>query len=1033
MIELFGDIISFGPFKLCRRDCCLMRRTEDGDWTEVPLRPKAFDLLRYLAENPGRVISQDELLDRLWPDIHIQADGLKGHVLNVRTALGDDPNNPAFIETIRGRGYRFIAPIVALEDSPQRDETGLLVGRGAARRELDTMLRRAESAEAEIGFVTGEPGIGKTSLVSEFVTTLAVAGVPAVVSRCLPRSADRDVYYPVLDALTQLAHLEVCPDFVAKLSTIAPTWLVQLPWLMPATMAGGTRQEVFGTTSHRMVRELCDLLDQIARDTLLVLIFEDIHWADQATLDLINVIATRRLQTRLFILSTMRVSGSSPSAKAAQTLCQTLSLYRQGKEISLGPLTECDVGDYLTAIAGVPPPASLSRQLHLRSEGNPLFMTSMLDHFMDGGLVTLGADGWGVVDALDDAARRAPPSLTQIIESDVEKLDADAQAVLAAASISEGVFSAPVNQAATTLDEGRFEIVCEDLCRTTALIQRADSLTLPNGRRVQGYAFRHMIFRDVVYERQSLTRQAAAHLEIGNRIEAVHKDDLFPVAPILARHFIAAEQWHAAISYLRLMARNALQRFSVREAAATLEQALTYVSKLPSERQTEAEAELLEGLARIYTGSLDARAGETYARLTQVAAKSGRRDIECRALQGLGFTLAWVDLDRSRQVLGEAIEKSAALDDPIARARIRTFAHGWRSWLEGWNDADAAACTEALEEIRASGDMVALNASLVDYCLILFPSSRYREAHDTIQSCFDVLVADGLGKRADISLPLWIVRLGRPWSLLCAGDLGRALDLFGSGVRNFLDNGDVGRAAALQFYQGFCHVHMHDYQGALDLCERALEFCDANGSVRLSPNEQQIERVVRGLASLGLGQIEKAMELFEAARGGMRERRTLSTWHWRMALEWGTSDAYLLLGRLDEAEHHARQLHDYAYATHERTWRALASEACARIDLGAGDVAAAKEHLQQGWQETEDGELRLVAWRLHAMEAAMADHAGDVLAAERHRTASGAELDTLANSLPAGHAGRRTIAEALPRVVVNGATTKSQPKRNRVH
>jgi len=1019
MVELLGNVIGFGPFKLSRSDYCLMRETGDGGWLEVPLRPKAFDLLRYMVENPGRLISPDELLDRLWPNVHVQADGLKGHVLNVRTALGDDPNNPTYVETVRGRGYRFVAPVSALGNGSlpmtARDvEITRLVGRSVARRELETLLRRAASAAAEIGFVTGEPGIGKTALVNEFIETMNAAGIPALVGRCLPGSADRDPYYPVLDVLNQLVRTGLFADFLPTLAGIAPTWLIQLPWLMSSTIAGGTRQEVFGATPYRMIRELCDLLDHLGRDQLLVVIFEDIHWADQATLDLINAIATRRLQTRLFLLSTMRVSANTPSAKAARVLCQTLSLYRLSKEISLAPLTESEVCDYLAGIAGTSPPAQFSLQLHARSEGNPLFMTAMLDHFIQEGFVTLGRAGWVVAETMDEAALRAPPSLAQLIESEVEKLDADAQAVLDSASVSEGIFCAAVNQAATALDEARFEAVCEELARTTALIQRADDVVLPSLRRAQGYSFRHMIFRDVVYERQSIARRAAAHLAVGNRVETLFGHDPSPVASVLARHFLAAEQWCKAIGYLQLVARNAILRFSAREAAATLEQALNYTLMHPPADQTGAELVLLEDLARLYTGSLDARAGETYARLAQVAANAGRLDVECRALLGLGFAVAWVDLDRSVAVWGQAIEKSAALEDPIARARTRTYAHGWRSWLAVWSEPDAAACAAALEEIRASGDQVALNASLVDYCLILFPSSRYREAHDTIQSCFDVLVADGLEKRADISLPLWIVRLGRPWTLMCDGDLAAALPLFKSGVRSFLDNGDMGRAATLQFYEGFCHVHMQDHQGALDLCGQALGFCDSGGSVRLSPNEQQIERVVRGLANLGIGRIEEAMGLFAAASDGMRQWRTLTTWHWRMALEWGTADACLALDQIAEAERHALLFQDYAYAIRERTWRALASECCARIALRRGDLAAAAEHLRHGWAEMERGDLKLVAWRLHAVEAELHNRAGNEAAADQHRRAWSAALQALAATLPTDHVGHHTLTGARP-------------------
>jgi DNA-binding winged helix-turn-helix (wHTH) protein/tetratricopeptide (TPR) repeat protein len=1017
--DILGDSIGFGSFRLVPSDYLLTRMMADGTAAEVPLRPKAFDLLRYMVENPGRLIPSEEFFERLWPNVHVQADNLKGHMLHVRTALGDDPNAPTFIETIRGRGYRFIAPVASPDapDDPGRDRhrpTGaLLVGRSAHRRELDTMLRRAQGGEAGIGFVTGEPGIGKTSLAADFVQAAGETGALTITCRCLPGGGESDAYYPILDALTQIARGEEIDDFVGLLSAVAPTWLVQLPWLMPATIAGGTRQEVFGTTQHRMIRELCDLLGMLSRDRPFVLLIEDIHWADQASLDLINAVAARRLQSRLLLLLTMRGSGDHASARIARTMCQTLSLYRLGRELPLKPLTVDNVANYLSALSNFPPPRFLAKLLHDRSEGNPLFMTAMLDHFMQEGLLLLGENGWITAEGMESASS-APPSLTRIVESEIEKLDVHEQVVLEAGSFSMGEFSAAENHVATALDEFRFEAACEHLARTTALVRRAGIATLPSGRKIQRYAFRHMIFREIAYDRQSATRRAAAHLAIGEGLEEIFANDLPAGASALARNFLAAEQWSKAIGYLRLVARNAQTRFSAREAATILEQALELSANQPPAERLESEVELIEDLARVYAGSLDARAGETYQRLAETAARAGRLDVECRALLGYGFTLAWIDIERSMAVLSEAIEKSAGLADPVARARVRSFGHGWRSWAAGWSEIDAKACESAVEVIRAQGDIVALNASYVDYSMIVFTSSRYQEAHDLIGSCFDVLVANALDQRSDIGLPLWILRLGRPWTLLCAGSFGEALRLFDSGVASFLDNGDVGRAATLQFYQGFCHLHLNDHAGALDLCDRALEFCDARGTVVLTPNERQIEMVVRGLAELVAGRVDAGIALLVAAGDVTRQRRTLTSWHWEMAREWGLTDAYLATGRLDEARLHARQLHDFAYAIRERTWRAAASETAARIALRTGDLETAGERLREAWKETEAGELPVITWRLHAVEARLRDRRGDREGAEASRLAWRQALEALAETLPAGHVGRNTLARSEP-------------------
>jgi hypothetical protein len=140
------------------------------------------------------------------------------------------------------------------------------------------------------------------------------------------------------------------------------------------------------------------------------------------------------------------------------------------------------------------------------------------------------------------------------------------------------------------------------------------------------------------------------------------------------------------------------------------------------------------------------------------------------------------------------------------------------------------------------------------------------------------------------------------------------------------------------------------------------------------------------------------------------------------------ADAHLALGQIEQAQLHARQFHDLAYAIRERAWRALASETCARIALRTTNPAKAKAHLLQGWKETEAGELKLAVWRLHAADAATAEYCGDGRAAERHGAAWKAALENLAGTLPEGHIGRHTIMGAAP-----GASSNSyfgeQPRK----
>src|SRR5271156_4874564 len=119
---------------------CLWRRSAAGGDERLDLTPKTFDVLRYLAENAGRLVTHEELLSALWRDVHVQPEVLKSHILAVRNALGDDSANPRFIEKQRGRGYRFIGeldgltPPVLAPEAPV--ELGVFAGRTEPLREL---------------------------------------------------------------------------------------------------------------------------------------------------------------------------------------------------------------------------------------------------------------------------------------------------------------------------------------------------------------------------------------------------------------------------------------------------------------------------------------------------------------------------------------------------------------------------------------------------------------------------------------------------------------------------------------------------------------------------------------------------------------------------------------------------------------------------------------------------------------------------------------------------------------------------------
>src|SRR5262245_37745739 len=143
----------FQQFRLDDVNQCLWR----GD-TRVPIMPKPFAVLRYLLENAGRLVTQDELLAAVWPDAYVQPEVLRRYILEIRRILGDDATTPRFIETLPKRGYRFIADVtdgaLGLPDATARQTR--LVGREHSMTELDGFLKNALRRRRQIAFVVGD-------------------------------------------------------------------------------------------------------------------------------------------------------------------------------------------------------------------------------------------------------------------------------------------------------------------------------------------------------------------------------------------------------------------------------------------------------------------------------------------------------------------------------------------------------------------------------------------------------------------------------------------------------------------------------------------------------------------------------------------------------------------------------------------------------------------------------------------------------------------------------------------------------------
>src|SRR5262249_21104788 len=299
----------------------------------------------------------------------------------LRKALGDDARVPQFIETVHRRGYRFLPTVTPQPVSsfkfqvPSSDtqhsgfstQHSVLVGRETELAQLHHWLDKAFRGERQVVFMTGEAGIGKTTLVEAFlsrVRSYEASGVqnanPRTPGRELPTPSPwigrgqcvehygaSEPYLPVLEALGRLGRGPDGEQLIAVLRQYAPTWLVHLPALVSSAEREQLQREVQGATPQRMLREMAEALEALTAGYPLLLVLEDLHWSDVSTLDLLSVVARPTERARLFIIGSYRPAEVLGNGHPLRTVVQELHLHKQCEELRLGLLSEEDVTAYL--------------------------------------------------------------------------------------------------------------------------------------------------------------------------------------------------------------------------------------------------------------------------------------------------------------------------------------------------------------------------------------------------------------------------------------------------------------------------------------------------------------------------------------------------------------------------------------------------------------------------------------------------------------------------------------------------------------
>lgn len=463
-----------------------------------------------------------------------------------------------------------------------------MVGRADELAALRQRLARALDGERQVVFITGEPGIGKTTLLEAFRAEIERNATAVWVARgsCIEEYGAGEPYLPILEGLTRLCRTPAGGRIVALLRQHAPSWLLHLPGLIRAAERASLTRTYAGSSGDRMLRELVVGLESLTEETPLVLILEDLHWSDQSTLALLAALARRSDHARVLIL------GSYRSAEAVGTglhaVAQELLLHRQGSELSVPRLDAATVATYLELrFAGGALDQAVADAVHRQTGGNPLFMVNVSDHLVSCGIVTRVSGRWLLRGSLADIERAVPESLRRMIERYVEGLDPVTWRFLEAASVVGVDFTARAVAAATGDSLTSVEEHCQQLLRKHSVIQPLGTTQWPDGESTPRYRFLHALYHAVLYDGLIGSRRIELHRRVGLAIEAAWSAQIDDLGALLAMHFERAADAARAARYRRVAGDGAVRRHAYGEAIDHYGHALTLLEHLPPSRERE--------------------------------------------------------------------------------------------------------------------------------------------------------------------------------------------------------------------------------------------------------------------------------------------------------------------------------------------------------------------------------------------------------------------------------------------------------------
>ncbi|MHB1199599.1 MAG: AAA family ATPase [Polaromonas sp.] len=822
--------------------------------------------------------------------------------------------------------------------APAGDQKLPFVGRSKEYGQFLGLIARLTAGSGQVLLIEGEAGIGKSRLMAEVACYARQRALPVLLTNCY--EIERAIaYQAVIDLATQACQAapeaslrKITPILLAEIATLVPAMATRMVDLLPLAADFPEARQA------RLFHALLQLFDALAQDRQLIVMIDDIQWADDASLQFLHFLA-RQIASRPVLLACAYRDEEAGNNERMASLIERLRREPHARHMALARLGP---GDTETLLERMNDPKlsapGLAARLHVETEGNPFFLWSILHSLSEGGCAVRDTGSLPLPDALRDSVR---VRLARVPHEDRPLLDV--------AAVLGRRFDFETLLALTRAPEERFLHTMESLVKRRLLHEDQES---------GFYDFSHDKVREVVYRDIGSARRVLLHRAVAEMLEQHPTGNAHERDARLAEHFERGKVWPKALLYLGLAAEHSQQLFAMRETLRWFDRAVALLQAHPEAATQAQQLALYErrGVARAQAGQIEGAVAD-FRHVIDAARALGEHEHARDVLIQLGMAYRRADAyEQAIVCLDEALKASRAMGDE--RHAADTLYHlGTVAWSNGRNDLAITYHQEAVDicERLALTDLVAVQAfhgrgeahfANVEPAAAIVSYSRSLE------------LARGIGDKSYESENLMMIG----WA--CTGHMGladyrRALSHFNEALA-------IARAADLQWHLGPTLIGRAHAQVALgqfgtawaDLNE-ALPRLETLGLVRY----QIMAHDALGCLLLDLNQPGQASQHFERGLGLARDAGIM---YWRPRLQANLAITQLRLGIACD---HAALQAAWQYAQdHGEAWLTLRClEARAEWSLDNGDAQGCITHADRLLALASRGDLRELVGQAHRL------------------------------------------------------------------